>query len=117
MLPKDGALARGRETVLVNGYRYVGGKMDRTRVLDFIPSYKGLDLFDTLDTLAANNLLLIGGACSAIFFGWFVPKALKLDEINVEDGLFFGFWRIFIRFVIPPILIITLVMGIMTEPG
>jgi NSS family neurotransmitter:Na+ symporter len=86
------------------------------RLLDFIPSYKGLDIFDTLDTLAANNLLLIGGAFSAIFFGWFVPKALKLEEINVKDGLFFGFWRFMIRFIIPPILIVTLVMGI-TEGG
>lgn len=82
------------------------------RLLDFIPSYEGLDIFDTFDTLAANNLLLIGGACSAIFFGWFVPKALKLEEINVKDGVFFGFWRFMIRFVIPPILIVTLVMGI-----
>lgn len=80
--------------------------------LGFIPSYRGLDIFDTLDTLAANNLLLIGGALSAIFFGWLVPKALKLEEINVQDGLFFGFWRFMIRFVIPPILIVTLIMGI-----
>jgi NSS family neurotransmitter:Na+ symporter len=86
------------------------------RLLDFIPSYRGLDIFDTLDTLAANNLLLIGGACSAIFFGWLVPKALKLEEINVRDGLFFALWRFTIRFVIPPILIITLIMGI-TEAG
>ena len=86
------------------------------RLLDFIPSYVGLDIFDTLDTLAANNLLLIGGACSAIFFGWLVPKALKLDEINVADGLLFSFWRLMIRFVIPPILIVTLIMGI-TEAG
>ncbi|MDH4071848.1 MAG: sodium-dependent transporter [Gammaproteobacteria bacterium] len=81
-------------------------------LLDFLPSYRGLDLFDTLDTLAANNLLLVGGALSAIFFGWFVPKALKLEEINVQDGLFFGFWRFMIRFVIPPVLVVTLVMGI-----
>ncbi len=86
------------------------------RLLDFIPSYVGLDIFDTLDTLAANNLLLIGGAFSAIFFGWLVPKALKLDEINVADGVFFGFWRFMIRFVIPPVLIVTLLMGI-TEAG
>ena len=82
------------------------------RLLEFIPSYRGLDIFDTLDTLAANNLLLIGGSLSAIFFGWMVPKALKLDEMGVSDGLFFGFWRFMIRFVIPPILIVTLVMGI-----
>ncbi len=81
-------------------------------LLYWIPSYDGLDIFDTLDTLAANNLLLIGGALSAIFFGWLVPKALKLDEINVKDGLFFAFWRFMIRFVIPPILIVALTMGI-----
>jgi NSS family neurotransmitter:Na+ symporter len=86
------------------------------RLLDFIPSYEGLDIFDTLDTLAANNLLLIGGAGSSIFFGWLVPKALKLEEMNVSDGLFFWFWRFMIRFVIPPILIVSLIMGI-TEAG
>ncbi len=82
------------------------------RLLEFIPSYRGLDIFDTFDTLAANNLLLIGGSLAAIFFGWMVPKALKLDEIGVRDGPFFMFWRVMIRFVIPPILIVTLFMGI-----
>ncbi len=81
-------------------------------LLYWIPSYAGLDIFDTLDTLAANNLLLIGAALSAIFFGWFVPKALKLDEMNVEDGMFFAFWRFMIRFVIPPVLVVALAMGI-----
>lgn len=82
------------------------------RLLEFIPSYRGLDIFDTLDTLAANNLLLVGGSLSAIFFGWLVPKALKLDEMGVSDNLFFKFWRFMIRFVIPPVLIVTLVLGI-----
>ena len=82
------------------------------RLLEFIPSYRGLDIFDTFDTLAANNLLLIGGSLSAIFFGWMVPKALKLDEMGVNDSLFFAFWRFMIRFVIPPVLIITLALGI-----
>ena len=82
------------------------------RLLEFIPSYRGKDIFDTLDTLAANNLLLVGGPLSAIFFGWMVPKALKLDEMGVNDSLFFGFWRFMIRFIIPPVLIITLALGI-----
>jgi len=81
-------------------------------LLYWIPSYDGKDIFNTLDTLAADNLLLVGGALSAIFFGWFVPKALKLDEMGVRDGMFFAFWRFMIRFVIPPVLIITLLMGI-----
>ena len=49
---------------------------------------------------------------SAIFFGWLVPRALKLDEINVPDGLFFSFWRFMVRFVIPPILVLALTLGI-----
>ena len=86
------------------------------RLLDFIPRYEGLDIFDTLDTLAADNLLLLGGAFSAIFFGWLVPKALKLEELDVKDGLIFGSWRFLIRFVIPPVLLITLIMGLLEKP-
>jgi len=86
------------------------------RLLDFIPRYEGLDIFDTLDTLAADNLLLLGGAFSAIFFGWLVPKALKLEELDVKDGLIFGSWRFLIRFVIPPVLLITLIMGLIEKP-
>lgn len=82
------------------------------RLLDFIPSYEGMDIFDTLDNLAANNLLLVGGALSSIFFGWLVPKSLKLEEMGVRDGPFFMFWRFMIRFVIPPVLVVTLVMGL-----
>ena len=81
-------------------------------LLYWIPSYDGLDIFDTLDTLAANNLLLVGGFLSAVFFGWFVPKVLKLDEMNVQDGMFFAFWRFTIRFVIPPVLVLALMLGI-----
>jgi SNF family Na+-dependent transporter len=41
-----------------------------------------------------------------------VPKQLKLDEINIRDGLLFAFWRFMIRFVVPPVLLVALVMGI-----
>ena len=76
--------------------------------LDFIPSYDGKNIFNALDHMAANNLLLLGGALSAIFFGWLVPKALKLEEMDVADGPLFALWRFLIRFVIPPVLVIVL---------
>jgi NSS family neurotransmitter:Na+ symporter len=76
--------------------------------LDFVPSYEGKNIFNALDHLAANNLLLVGGALSAIFFGWLVPKALKLEELDVADGPLFALWRFLIRFVIPPILVVVL---------
>jgi len=80
--------------------------------LDFIPAFAQRTIFDSLDFLAANILLLLGGFLTAVFFGWLVPKQLKLDEINIRDGLLFAFWRFMIRFVVPPVLLIALVMGI-----
>lgn len=76
--------------------------------LDFVPSYEGMNIFSALDHFAANNLLLLGGALSVIFFGWLVPKALKLDELGVADGSMFAVWRFMIRFVIPPVLVVVL---------
>jgi len=80
--------------------------------LDFIPAFAGKTIFDTLDFIAANIGLLLGGLLLSVFFGWLVPKQLKLDEMGVTDGLFFRFWRLMIRFVIPPILLLTLVLGV-----
>lgn len=76
--------------------------------LDFIPSYEGLNIFSALDHLAANNLLLVGGALSAIFFGWLVPRAIKLEELDAGDNVLFTLWRFLIRFVIPPVLVVVL---------
>lgn len=80
--------------------------------LDFIPAFAGKTIFDSLDFLAANILLLIGGLLTAVFFGWLVPRRLKLDEIGSGDGLFFRFWRVTLRFVIPPVLFVVIVMGL-----
>ena len=76
--------------------------------LDFLPSYERKSIFNALDHLAANNLLLVGGALSAVFFGWLVPKALKLEEMDVSDGPLFALWRFSIRFIIPPVLVVVL---------
>jgi neurotransmitter:Na+ symporter, NSS family len=80
--------------------------------LDFIPLFAHRTIFDALDFLAANILLLLGGLLTAVFFGWLVPRQLKLDEIGISDGLLFTFWRLMIRFVVPPVLLIALVMGV-----
>ncbi|MEM7708578.1 MAG: sodium-dependent transporter [Pseudomonadota bacterium] len=80
--------------------------------LDFIPVFAGKTIFDTLDFLAANILLLIGGLLTSLFFGWVVPRSLKQDELGLGDGVLFGFWRVMLRFVIPPILLIALVLGL-----
>jgi NSS family neurotransmitter:Na+ symporter len=88
------------------------GDWSEVRPLGFIPAFAEKTIFDTMDFFAANILLLIAAALTAIFFGWLVPKQLKLDAMGVRDGTFFAFWRFMIRFVIPPILLIVLVRGL-----
>jgi NSS family neurotransmitter:Na+ symporter len=88
------------------------GDWSDVRPLAFIPAFADKTIFDTLDFFAANVLLLIGAMLTSIFFGWLVPKQLKLDEIGVKEGVFFTFWRFMIRFVIPPVLFVVLVGGL-----
>ncbi len=80
--------------------------------LDFIPAFAGQTIFVAFDFLAANILLLFGGLLLSVYFGWLVPKRIKLEELGVADGLFFGFWRTMLRFIIPPVLLVILVMGL-----
>ena len=84
--------------------------------LDFIPAYEGRTIFDSLDFLAANNLLLVGGFFLSIFMGWLVPNQLKQAEIEITDNLLFKLWIFLLRFVIPPILVLSLAFGV-TEVG
>ena len=79
--------------------------------LNFIPEFAGMNMYVALDHLAANILLLIGAILSAVFFGWIVPKKIKLEETGVPDGIWFSLWRFMIRFFIPITLFLTLLMS------
>ncbi len=80
--------------------------------LNFIPAFEGMNIFSTLDFLAANILLLVGGVLTAIFFGWRVPKAVNLQAIGISEGPLFAFVKFMLRFVIPAVLLVALVMGL-----
>ncbi len=88
------------------------GDWSDVRPLGFIPAFAEKTIFDTMDFLAANILLLTAATLTSVFFGWLVPKQLKLDAMGVSDGIFFNFWRFMIRFVIPPVLLTVLVRGL-----
>lgn len=80
--------------------------------LDFIPAFAGKTVFDSLDFLAANILLLLGGTLTAIFFGWLVPKKMSCGALGIGDGPFYGFVVGMLRFGIPPILVIAMFLGL-----
>ena len=80
--------------------------------LAFIPAMKGMNIYVATDFLAANILLLVGALSISVFFGWFVPKQLKLDAIGASDGLLYQSWLFLVRFVIPPVLLVVLIKGL-----
>ena len=59
--------------------------------------------FGTLDYLASNWMLPIGGFFIAIFTGWFLQPMLAQEELEKGHGDFplFAVWRFLLRFVCP----------------
>ena len=81
--------------------------------LAFIPALAEETIFDIFEWLAANILLLIGATLTAVFFGWLVPKAIKLDGLGMKDGRLFLYVTAMLRFVVPPVMLIALVLGLL----
>ena len=79
--------------------------------LNFIPLFEGKTIFDTLDFMAANILLLIGSMLLSIFLGWFVSQDLTKRETGIENKAYFKSWLIMVRFVAPIFLFVILFMA------
>jgi NSS family neurotransmitter:Na+ symporter len=81
--------------------------------LGFVPALAEETIFDLFEWFAANILLLVGAALTSIFFGWLVPKQIKLDGMGISDGKFYAFANTMMRYIIPPILVVALVLGLL----
>ena len=64
---------------------------------------KSKGIFDTLDYLASNWFLPVGGIMIALFVGWVLPKALSRSEVEEGHGTFglHSLWIFLLRFVAP----------------
>ena len=60
-----------------------------------------LNFLDSIDYLANQFLMPIGGMMVAIFAGWFLKPDLALDEFSGIQLKVFNTWRFFIRYISP----------------
>jgi len=69
------------------------------------------DVFDSLDFLASNFLMPIGGLLTAIFVGWVLTRKEKETEIKSPEGAFhfYVLWNFLIKYFVPVALVIILV--------
>lgn len=68
----------------------------------------GMNFFDTMDYLASNWMLPLGGLLIAIYAGWVMPKRLREAEVQDMPPLLFQGWLLLVRFVAPALVIIVL---------
>jgi NSS family neurotransmitter:Na+ symporter len=67
-----------------------------------------------VDFIAASLLMPLGGFLTAVFAGWVIEK--KMMEAELGQG-FFRIWRPVIRWIVPTIIGVVLVMGVIEKLG
>ena len=65
------------------------------------------NFFETIDHLASNIMMPLGGLFVALFTGWVMKTTATQDELDMGDGPIFNYWRFILRYVAP--VLITLV--------
>ncbi|MEZ4226889.1 MAG: sodium-dependent transporter [Polyangiaceae bacterium] len=63
----------------------------------------GKNFFDSMDYLASNWLLPLGGLFIALFVGWVMPADVRKDEFQSGSkfGSLYGAWLFTLRYVVP----------------
>ena len=61
----------------------------------------GRNFLDSMDFIANQILLPLGGMFIAIFVGWFMDKNLIKVELGNVNPVLFGLWKFFVRFIAP----------------
>ncbi len=61
----------------------------------------GRNFLDSMDFIANQILLPLGGMLIAIFVGWFMKKSLIVDELGPINNYLYALWRFFVKFIAP----------------
>jgi NSS family neurotransmitter:Na+ symporter len=59
------------------------------------------NFLDSMDFIANQILLPLGGMLIAIFVGWFMKKSLIVDELGPINTYLYVLWRFFVKFLAP----------------
>lgn len=57
-------------------------------------------IFDTIDHMASNVLLPLGGLMAALFTGWVMKRQFTKEELNTTPAAY-KFWRFCVRYLAP----------------
>lgn len=75
------------------------------------PSF-GKNFFDTMDYLATNWMLPLGGLFIALYAGWAMPRRMRDAELEGAPPLVIAGWLLLVRFVAPALVIVVLLQKV-----
>ncbi|MFH2056286.1 MAG: sodium-dependent transporter [bacterium] len=90
--------------------------------VDFISTFEVFSgkegLLSTLDHIAANWMLPVGGLLTTIFVGWFLSKKITLEQLRLlnkagQPTAWYHIWRFLVRFVAPAAILAVIIAVIL----
>ncbi|TWT55753.1 Sodium:neurotransmitter symporter family protein [Thalassoglobus neptunius] len=72
----------------------------------------GKGFFDTVDHLASNWMLPLGGLLIAVYAGWVMPRKLQEAEVKDIPSWMFQGWLFVIRIVAPALVVVVLLQKV-----
>ena len=102
-LSEEGFLSRKYSAFAISFFAWslgIGTALSFNLLSDFNLT-PGRNFLDSMDFIANQILLPLGGMLIAIFVGWFMKKELIRTEIGYVNQIIYKLWRIFIKFVAP----------------
>ena len=102
-LSEEGILSRKRSAQIISFFIWILGigsalSFSVWSDVDIIPDKNFLD---SMDFIANQILLPLGGMFIAIFVGWFMKESLIEDEIGQTNNALYLIWRFFVKFIAP----------------
>ena len=102
-LSEEGILSRKRSAEIISFFIWILGigsalSFNIWSDVEIIPDKNFLD---SMDFIANQILLPLGGMLIAIFVGWFMKESLIRDEIGHTNNALYLMWRFFVKFIAP----------------
>jgi NSS family neurotransmitter:Na+ symporter len=102
-LSEEGFLSRKYSALAISFFDWnlvIGTSLSFNLLSDFNLT-PGRNFLDSMDFIANQILLPLGGMLIAIFVGWFMKKELITTEVGYVNPVIFKLWRFFIKFIAP----------------
>ena len=102
-LSEEGFLSRKRSALAISFFAWtlgIGTALSFNLLSDFNLT-PGRNFLDSMDFIANQILLPLGGMLIAIFVGWFMNHNLISNEIGHINFYIYRLWKFFIKFIAP----------------